>query len=140
MGTLRNSSSCVEIPDKTPIISPNPKKRAHPIFGYTKRCNVAALKKALDNGADPNVTDQRGWVPLIHAVRVATPEIAALLIDAKANLEYESKSGMTAMSHAAVSGKAKILELLVKRNANIEARDNDGRTPLSLLAKNKVIK
>ena len=47
----------------------------------------------VENGADINVPDQRGWTPLMIAVNKNYPEIVEYLISQGVNVDQKDKFG-----------------------------------------------
>lgn len=60
----------------------------------------------------------------------STPEMAALLLDAGADIAQRDLSGATPLHHQARSGRSGMVEYLLSRGAPVDARDSRGRTAL----------
>ena len=84
----------------------------------------AIVRLLLKRGADPNIPDDRGQMPLMSA----SLEVARLLLDAGAKVRARDNDGETALMNSA-DDAAKI-RLLVARGAQVKARDNEGRSAL----------
>lgn len=80
-----------------------------------------------------------GTTPLMFAARQGHIEMAALLLDAGADISAANASGATAL-HFAMSApaaeKKALLRLLLDRGADINAPDRIGRTPLMMAVAN----
>lgn len=76
-----------------------------------------AVMTLLANGADPRITDIAGNTPLHHAVRCAEPSIAALLLDAAADIDAINSEGMSALAIACSNANWKLTAFLLDRGA-----------------------
>ena len=99
-----------------------------------KRGHGSVLKILLENGADPNVTDDRG-VPLYHACSEPSVWILQMLLDAGADpngCRGSGSRGETPLHHlgyAAHRNERAVMEavqLLLRRGADPKICDNDG--------------
>jgi ankyrin repeat protein len=129
-----------------------------PLVHAIKQGNVASVKAALDEGADPNAVfsvasgwDGADWeesrVDLLesllgrqlHHVERVTPlflatlegkdDIAQLLIAHGADVHFRDGAGSTALMWAAHSCNPRTVQLLVDKGADVNARWKDG-TPI----------
>jgi ankyrin repeat protein len=67
--------------------------------------DLIALRRALDEGLDPNILLNRaGWTLLMQAALKGNTSIGSLLISRGANLDHAGRSGDTALSFAAQTG------------------------------------
>ncbi|KAL4800663.1 hypothetical protein BDV19DRAFT_375363 [Aspergillus venezuelensis] len=99
----------------------------------------------LDNGADLEAKDDRGWTPLASATSWPQDPMAVInrLIDRGASLESQDREGKTPLSLAVSSSSVRVNELaetLLGRGAEIESKDNHGRTPLFYASDHKIAK
>ncbi|PJK12446.1 hypothetical protein CO614_05375 [Lysobacteraceae bacterium NML120232] len=76
-----------------------------------------AVMTLLANGANPGETDDEGCTPLHHAARSTDPSVAALLLDAGAELEALNQAGQSPLAQAALVGNWRMLKFLVERGA-----------------------
>lgn len=67
--------------------------------------------------------------PLITAITFDKPEIAKILIDAKADLAIKNKDGSTALHVAAFFGRIKMVQMLMDAKADKTIKNNMGATP-----------
>jgi ankyrin repeat protein len=82
------------------------------------RGDVSAAKLLLDQGAEVNAADHRGYTPLLLAAQCDrdSPELVRLLLDRGAGLDAVAE-GETALSLAAKRGETEVTRLLRERGA-----------------------
>jgi hypothetical protein len=98
---------------------------APPIHTAAYRGDAAEVRGLLAAGVNPDErNDYHASTPLCVA---RTPEVAKLLIDAKANVNAVNKNQMTPLHYAK---DAKIAQMLVHAGATLECRNFHGETPL----------
>ena len=94
------------------------------------------LTKLLSHKADPNEIDKRtGYTPLMVAAKNGNKAATQILLDAGADVRYQSRRGMTALGFAAKHGFSAIARIILDRayecrqvGTLLELRDTDGRT------------
>jgi ankyrin repeat protein len=75
----------------------------------------------LEGGANPNVTDNFGFTPLLRDTSKGHETVAKLLLKWKANTELrDSTLGQTPLLTAIYKGHRAIVKLLLYNNANTE--------------------
>jgi ankyrin repeat protein len=109
------------------------------IFEACKSGDLAAVKEAIDNGADVNATDKDGNSPLIIASKNNNTELTKLLLYSGAKVLTLDKYGRTPLM---LTQNEEIEGLLIQCGATLihpdpMARDKDGCTPFILLCKRK---
>ncbi len=82
-----------------------------------------AVMTLLANGADPRRTDAEGNTPLHHAARSTDPAVAALLLDAGAQLEVLNHEGFSPLGIACAAGNWRLARFLIERGAKPEPKD-----------------
>lgn len=94
-----------------------------PLLWATLRQYVPIVKFLLEKGADPNIAAQKadvvikaGATPLIICGYYGTPDIAELLLTAKADPKKEDNSGETALSYAKRYEFKEMVALITKEN------------------------
>ena len=87
--------------------------------------DINKVKELLDNGADVDVKNDDGWVPLSFAVRSGNIETVKLLIDRGANKEVKTNYGSTPLLLACYHKYYDMLILLLDVGANINVYNND---------------
>jgi peroxiredoxin len=107
-------------------------------LGYTgaDRLRAMALGDAPDqhvsaplpDGADPNLRDDAGHTPLIHAAMDGRGELIEALLAAGAEIDGADDSGWTALMHAAKRGHTEAVSALLAGGADPERQREDGRT------------
>jgi ankyrin repeat protein len=65
-----------------------------------KRGDSTYLRFLLQQGADPNIRDNKGVTPLLIAVGLSEPDLVQILLDAKANVNQGNASGETPLIRA----------------------------------------
>ena len=93
--------------------------------------NLAAVKQALTDGADPDAMDpQSGSTMLSIAALMGHTEIVALLLEHGADVNAKSRDGGTALHAAAFLGRAEATKLLLEKGADTTLRNNKGSTAI----------
>lgn len=100
-----------------------------PFHWAVLRDDQAAVQKLLDNGADPNITDNHGFAA-IHFVRSAS--ICKLLFKAKADVNTPSSFKRRCALQLAVKRNTavEVIEFLIAVGSDIDFRDSDRETAL----------
>jgi ankyrin repeat protein len=79
-----------------------------------------AIMTLLANGANPLVTDADGNTALHHAALCGEPIVAALLLDASADIDVINHEGLTALGIACANGNWALAIFLLERGARAE--------------------
>ncbi|WP_020531747.1 ankyrin repeat domain-containing protein [Flexithrix dorotheae] len=77
-----------------------------------ENCNLAELTAALKNGADIQVTDEKGMTPLHLGVICGNPDIVKVLLFYKADVNAKDHFQMSALDYALLSENQQIINLL----------------------------
>ena len=96
----------------------------------------------LDNGADPNLGDSRGRLPLWEAAHYGRVDVMGLLLDGGADVDGADVWGVVPLQAAGPhydrfskwSFAATVVGYLLSRGAEVNARDIWGRSPLDVYA------
>ncbi|XP_043999503.1 protein TANC1-like [Gambusia affinis] len=85
----------------------------------------------LEHGAELEVPNRRGMVPLLSAAKHGHTQVAELLLKKGADINIGDKQGRTALILAASEGHAATVELLLAKGAALSSTDQEGLTALS---------
>jgi hypothetical protein len=83
-----------------------------------KRGDVIALRRELDSGLDPNLSNKHSWSLLMLAALEGNTQLGDLLISRGADVNKRNKLGNTALSLAAHKGFLSFVQLLLDRGAS----------------------
>lgn len=85
-----------------------------------KRSSIDMVKILLENGANPNIIDSQGRLPLIVAIRDYHIEIVKLLIAYGADFKLQDGNGQTALEEVKDKKYIEIIEISEKTTANLK--------------------
>ncbi|XP_030883247.1 ankyrin-3 [Leptonychotes weddellii] len=97
---------------------------------------AAALLLQSDNNADVeskmvvNRTTESGFTPLHIAAHYGNINVATLLLNRAAAVDFTARNDITPLHVASKRGNANMVKLLLDRGAKIDAKTRDGLTPL----------
>jgi ankyrin repeat protein len=101
------------------------------LFTATEGYYIEEVKRLIDDGADVNAVDNKGYTALMIAVLGNHLEIVEILIKAGANVNARSKWGDTALMFAALAGNnIDMIGLLIKAGADVNAKNDLNGTAL----------
>ena len=104
---------------------------SHDLSGAVFIGNLASVKQALTDGADPNAEDpQSGSTMLSIAALMGHTEIVTVLLEHGADVNAKSRDGGTALHAAAFLGRAEATKLLLEKGADTTLRNNMGSTAI----------
>jgi hypothetical protein len=95
--------------------------------------NVAAMRKAIAQGANVNGTNSVGATPLWLAARNGSSEAVTELLNCHVNINCQNKDGATALWAAVQSGEDDMVKLLLAHGIDPNRPTNGGGTPLMLV-------
>lgn len=91
--------------------------------------NLEAVKQHIDNGTDLNEREPAGGSsPLITAAVFGKTEIALLLIEAGADVNFKNNDGSTPLHTAAFFCRTEVVKALLANGADPSIRNNAGST------------
>ncbi|XP_045924580.1 ankyrin-3-like [Micropterus dolomieu] len=97
---------------------------------------AAALLLQTDHNADVeskmmvNRTTESGFTPLHIAAHYGNINVATLLLNRGAAVDFKARNDITPLHVASKRGNSNMVRLLLERGAKIDARTKDGLTPL----------
>ena len=93
--------------------------------------NLEALKQHIAAGSDLNEKDPFGGSsPLISAAVFGKPEMARVLIDAGADINFQNNDGSTALHTAAFFCRPEIVQMLLDKGVDKTIKNKFGSTAL----------
>jgi ankyrin repeat protein len=93
--------------------------------------NVSAASKLIAAGAPLEIFDKDLRTPLCEAAKHGQRDVAAALLDAKANAEAQCRGlGLTPLHIAAGADASEVVKLLIERGANVNSLNVWHQTPL----------
>ena len=104
----------------------------------TKNRDLSGFISAMQQGADINVGDKKGYTALIHASKEGRLDVIKQLIyrtDADPNVQ--DHKGQTALIHATKQGYKDVISFLLDNGADPTIQDNKGRTARSYMKSGK---
>jgi hypothetical protein len=91
--------------------------------------NAEALRQHIEAGTNINEKDPFGGSsPLISAAVFGKPEMAKILIDAGADINFQNNDGSTALLSAAFFCRPEIVKMLLEKNADKTLKNKYGAT------------
>jgi hypothetical protein len=110
-----------------------------PVEGLTPLCiaairgDIQMIDLLLSKGADPNLGEETGIVPLAHAIRQDHAlSFIEHLHQAGTDTKVLTDMGFSLLHLAAEAGRADVIPWLLERGLELEARTEHGHTPLHL--------
>ena len=79
------------------------------------------VSKVIELGADPNIKDGEGWIPIIVSSRDGNVDAVKSLLRGGARCYVQDFAGETAMIKASRKGYTEIVKLLLRADGNLEA-------------------
>ncbi len=98
-------------------------------FDHIRSGNTEVIHLFLAGGMSPGVREQ-GITPLLEAARRGDEEMAAVLIDAGAEVDATDPYGVTALMFSLISGSTQTARQLIEAGVDINVQDVDRRTAL----------
>lgn len=108
-----------------------PKTRFVTLHEAVEAGDFNAVQQFLRDGTDPNAQDGRDATALHIAAAHGHLEIAKLLIESGANVDFLIEEGGTPLMAASARLKPEMIEFLISRGAQPNKKGHDGRFPLA---------
>ncbi|MBO61603.1 MAG: hypothetical protein CMO63_06505, partial [Verrucomicrobiales bacterium] len=89
----------------------------------------ATLRKIIEIGANLNAVNDTGYTPLMWATIIDRFQLAKMLIDAGADINF-SNNGRTALHYSVAYNKINIVKLFLENGVDVNVQDQYGGTPL----------
>lgn len=131
-----------EAPDHE-TVTPEPRDVREPtsderesMFRAASRGNDEELRRMLEDGIDPNATDDEGFIALHAAARFGHVESAVLLLEKGTDINHQSNNGNTPLHWAARAGQYNMAEFLLDAGADPNLRNEVGGTPMRFALNN----
>ncbi|KPE49255.1 ankyrin repeat domain-containing protein [Chryseobacterium indologenes] len=100
------------------------------IIGLVKKNDLAAVKSALDKGADVNTKDRIGRSLLLIATREKQVEMAKLLVSYKADVNLQDDQLDSPFLYAGASGQTELVKLFLENGARFDVFNRYNGTAL----------
>jgi ankyrin repeat protein len=100
-----------------------------PLHAACLRANYATIKVLLDNGADPNMSDNYGRTALL-LVQNASFDVVKLLLDRGADASATDSRGRDFMCFVAVLARIDVALALIEHGVGLNRCDREGRMSL----------
>lgn len=94
--------------------------------------DIQEMQRLLDEGADINVQDIKGWTPLCNAVNDDNIEVALFLLNRGANVNARDMYNSTPLHEAVRGGDIEMVTMLIEHGADVNMVDDAGNTPLAV--------
>ncbi|OHT02680.1 hypothetical protein TRFO_30178 [Tritrichomonas foetus] len=92
--------------------------------------DIELVQLLLNNGADVNIGDENGTIPLHIACKLDQVAIGKILIDANSNINTKGQGKNTPLHYASHNMNKTLVEILIKKGASAREKNDEGRTPL----------
>lgn len=110
-------------------------KNQTPLYVAVLKQREDLVQKLLEKGADPNIKDSEGALPLSESVLATiNPNIIKMLLDKGAKINAQEENGATALIYAATNKRAtseertQTIQMLLDRGADKTLKDEKGKT------------
>jgi ankyrin repeat protein len=100
-----------------------------------KKADIETVRRLLQQGASPNISEADGSTALHWAVEADDLEMTPLLLQAGADAKRANRYGMTPLHLAAVNGNVALIRELLEAGANPNAVLPEGETVLMTAAR-----
>lgn len=116
--------------DQRVIEQADPYQRARTFLKAVEGGSISVIQSMLIRGFDSNLTDERGWTPLMVAAFHGHEPVAELLVQNGADVLAKDNMGYSPIHWAAYNGYSNVIKLLLDRQADVNAKSHSGWTAL----------
>lgn len=116
--------------DQRTIEQEDPHHRARTFMKVIEGGNCGAVQSMLIRGFESNLTDERGWTPLMVSAFNGSEPVAELLIQYGADVQARDNMGYCPIHWAAYNGCSNVIKLLLDHRADCNTQSQSGWTPL----------
>ena len=106
-----------------------------PLMNAALKGNVQAVKSMIKRGADPSLTDYKGWNMLHFAAEGGDTDIISLIHTHLPNIDSKTDDGDTPLMLAALNGKLHAVKWFLEKGATVACEDKIGWNTLHSAAK-----
>lgn len=117
------------LPDSTPALDAATTQAPPPLIAATLAGDLSTVQSLLDRGTEPNLTYHSNTA-LTYAARDGLTDIARLLLDQGADVNWIDREGVTPLILAAFKNHLELAQLLLNQGADLTVKDQWGRTAL----------
>jgi hypothetical protein len=91
-----------------------------------------AVQKLINEGANVNEPDSKGYTPLMNAAWAGKIETVKVLLNKGANINAQDNYGLTALIHAVLERQVEVSKYLIKSGADINVKNQEGQTVIDI--------
>ena len=106
------------------------------IYVASQNGHFSVVSILLNNGAEPNITTNNGWTPLMIASQNGHDNIVELLLNKNVPVNTQNTDGMTAIYIASQNNHFSVVSILLNNGAEPNITTNNGWTPLMIASQN----
>ena len=99
------------------------------LWQASMRGQADIVRSFIRDGADPNYI-RGGWSILMRVAENGRPDIAEILIENGAKVNFKGKDGASALTIAAEHGNTGVTHVLLVKGGDVNIRNDHGSTPL----------
>ncbi len=109
-------------------------------LSYAVEKEKVTVNQLLDKGADINIADEKGNLPLHYAAMAGHDDCFHILLSKyHVSIDVKGMNDRTALSFAAEAGSEKIVKELLRKGAQASSVDEYGNTPLHYAARKGIL-
>lgn len=101
--------------------------------------NCEAINFLIDNGANLDASDFRGYTPIHIACIHKKTDIIKLLIEKNVNINISNTNGYSPIHQACFNNDVDIVKMLIEKNINLEAETKNRMRPIHYASQNSNI-